>query len=136
MIICFGNLVRRTVEAYIDDIVVKTRRSEGLIHDLRTFDRLKANGIKLNPKKCLRCPGGHVAWLLGFRAGYRGQSRKSFGHHKYGAHTGSQGSTVSHGVHVLPQSLRVAPRGVRVTALQATEEGRPLQMVGRGAGGA
>lgn len=34
--------------------MVKTKQSEGLVSDLGlTFDRLKANNIKLNPKKCL-----------------------------------------------------------------------------------
>lgn len=51
MIKCFGNLIGRTVEAYVDDIMVKTRWSEGLVPDLREmFDKLKANGIKLNPE--------------------------------------------------------------------------------------
>jgi hypothetical protein len=50
MIKCFSDLIERTVDAYIDDIMVKTRQSEGLICDLReTFDKLKANDIKLNP---------------------------------------------------------------------------------------
>jgi hypothetical protein len=51
MIKYFGDLVDRFVEAYVDDIVVKTRRSEGLVTNIRlTFERLKANDIKLNPK--------------------------------------------------------------------------------------
>lgn len=51
MIKCFGDLVRGVVEAYIDDIMVKTRWSEGLVSDLKLmFDRLKSNDIKLNPK--------------------------------------------------------------------------------------
>jgi hypothetical protein len=34
--------------------MVKTKQSEGLVSDLGlTFDRLKANNIKLNPKKYL-----------------------------------------------------------------------------------
>jgi hypothetical protein len=52
MIECFDNLIERVVEAYIDDIVVKTRWSEGLVVDRGlTFERLKANDIKLNPQK-------------------------------------------------------------------------------------
>ena len=54
MIKCFSDLIGRTMEAYVDDIVVKTRWFEGHIHDLtETFDRLKANGIKLNNEKCV-----------------------------------------------------------------------------------
>jgi hypothetical protein len=63
MIKCFSDLIGRTMEAYVDDIMVKTRRFEGHIHDLiETFDRLKANSIKLNNEKCVfGVSRGHVA---------------------------------------------------------------------------
>jgi hypothetical protein len=65
MVKCFGNLVGITIEAYVNDIVVKTRRSKGLIHDLReAFERLKANDIKLIPEKCVFGILGGM--LLGF----------------------------------------------------------------------
>jgi hypothetical protein len=35
MIKYFGDLIGRTVEAYVDTIMVKTERSEGLVHNLR-----------------------------------------------------------------------------------------------------
>lgn len=42
------------MEAYVDDIVVNTRQTKSFVHDLReTFDKLKANSIKLNPGKCV-----------------------------------------------------------------------------------
>jgi hypothetical protein len=41
------------MEAYVDDVVVKTREEEGLISDLaETFDKLRKFKIKLNPEKC------------------------------------------------------------------------------------
>jgi hypothetical protein len=47
----FGDHIGRTVEAYVDDIVVKTRKADDLVNDLRTvFDCLRANGVKLNPE--------------------------------------------------------------------------------------
>jgi hypothetical protein len=50
MIKCFGDLIEGIMEAYVDNIVVKTRRSEGLMSDLRmTFDRLIAKYIKTKP---------------------------------------------------------------------------------------
>jgi hypothetical protein len=49
----FGDHIGRTVEAYIDDIVVKTRKVDDLVSNLRVaFDFLRANGVKLNPEKC------------------------------------------------------------------------------------
>jgi hypothetical protein len=50
----FGEHIGRTVEAYVDDIVVKTRKASDLLSDLETtFRCLKAKGVKLNPEKCV-----------------------------------------------------------------------------------
>jgi hypothetical protein len=50
----FGDHIGRTVEAYVDDIVVKTRKANDLVNDLCiAFDYLRANGVKLNPEKCV-----------------------------------------------------------------------------------
>jgi hypothetical protein len=50
----FGDHIGRTVEAYVDDIVIKTRKADDLVSDLRiVFGCLRANGVKLNPKKCV-----------------------------------------------------------------------------------
>jgi hypothetical protein len=50
----FGDHIGRTVEAYVDDIVVKTRKTNDLVSDLHlAFDFLRASGVKLNPEKCV-----------------------------------------------------------------------------------
>jgi hypothetical protein len=50
----FGDHIGRTVEAYVDDIVVKTRKVDDLVNDLRVaFDCLRVNGVKLIPEKCV-----------------------------------------------------------------------------------
>jgi hypothetical protein len=49
-----GDHIGWTVEAYVDDIVVKTRNADDLVGDLRiAFVCLRANGVKLNPEKCV-----------------------------------------------------------------------------------
>ncbi|MCQ8064005.1 reverse transcriptase family protein, partial [Salmonella enterica] len=54
MLKCFGDLIGRTVEAYVDDIVVKSRKSDQLIPDLElAFERLRDKHIKVNPEKCI-----------------------------------------------------------------------------------
>ena len=41
MLKCFGDLIGRTVEAYVDDIVVKSKRANKLVSDLeQTFTKL------------------------------------------------------------------------------------------------
>jgi len=54
MLHVFGGHIGSTVEAYIDDIVVKSKRQGDLIQDLKTaFDCLRTNNIKLNLEKCV-----------------------------------------------------------------------------------
>jgi ribonuclease HI len=67
----FGEHIGRTVEAYVDDIIVKTRKASDLIFDLEvTFRCLKAKSVKLNPKKCVF--GVPRGMLLGFIVSKRG----------------------------------------------------------------
>jgi hypothetical protein len=54
MLKCFGNLISETVEAYVVDIIVMSKKTDQLVADLeKTFTKLQANGIKLNPEKCI-----------------------------------------------------------------------------------
>jgi hypothetical protein len=67
----FGNRIGRTVEAYVDDIIVKTRKADDLVNDLCVvFDCLRANGVKLNPKKCVF--GVPRGMLLGYIVSQQG----------------------------------------------------------------
>jgi hypothetical protein len=66
-----GAQMGRKVEAYVDDIVVKTRESHTFIKDLEeAFANLRKVNIKLNPAKCaFGVPSGK---LLGFLVSHRG----------------------------------------------------------------
>jgi hypothetical protein len=67
----FGDHIGRTVEAYVDDIVIKTRKADNLVDDLRiAFGCLRANGVKLNPEKCVF--GVPRGMLLGYIVSQRG----------------------------------------------------------------
>jgi hypothetical protein len=67
----FGNHIKRTVEEYVDDIVVKTRKADDLVDDLRiAFGCLRANRVKLNPEKCVF--GAPRGMLLGYIVSQRG----------------------------------------------------------------
>ena len=53
MLKCFRDLIGRTVEAYVDNIVVKSNWANHLVADLeQTFAKLRANSIKLILEKC------------------------------------------------------------------------------------
>ena len=65
MLKCFGDLIGRTVEAYVDDIVVKSKQVDQVMADLeQTFTKLQANGIKLNPEKCIFGVPRGMCWVL------------------------------------------------------------------------
>jgi hypothetical protein len=67
----FGEHIDRTVEAYVDDIVVKTGKASDLLSDLETtFKCLRAKGVKVNPEKCVF--GVPRGMLLGFIVSERG----------------------------------------------------------------
>jgi hypothetical protein len=67
---CFKKQLNKNVEAYVDDVVVKTRNSDTLIADLEeTFASLREYQWKLNPNKCVfGVPSGK---LLGFIISHR-----------------------------------------------------------------
>jgi hypothetical protein len=67
----FGEHIGRTVEAYVDDIIVKTRKTSDLLSDLEvTFRSLEAKGVKPNPEECVF--GVPRGMLLGFIVSERG----------------------------------------------------------------
>jgi len=71
MLQVFGDLIGRTVKAYIDDIMIKSRKASGLVANLdETFRCLRAKGIRLNPEKCIF--GVPRSMLLGFIVSERG----------------------------------------------------------------
>jgi hypothetical protein len=66
-----GAQMGRNAEAYVDDIIIKTRESHTFIEDLeKTFANLRKVNIKLNPTKCtFGVPSGK---LLGFLMSHHG----------------------------------------------------------------
>jgi hypothetical protein len=63
--------IGRNIEAYIDDIVVKSEKHVDLLDDLKeTFDNLRNFKMMLNPKKCVF--GVSSGKLLGYMVSSRG----------------------------------------------------------------
>ncbi|GKB16137.1 reverse transcriptase domain-containing protein [Tanacetum coccineum] len=49
----FSKQIRRNLEAYVDDMVIKSTSEEGMLSDIQeTFERFRSINMKLNPKKC------------------------------------------------------------------------------------
>src|SRR6266498_5864760 len=68
---CLHDQLGRNIEAYVDDVVIKSRVKEDLISDLsEMFTNLRRFRWKLNPEKCVfGVPSGK---LLGFIVSYHG----------------------------------------------------------------
>jgi len=68
---CLHKQIGRNAEAYVDDIVVKSKTQNDLLVDLQeTFDNLREYRMKLNPEKCVF--GVPLGKLLGFIISQRG----------------------------------------------------------------
>jgi hypothetical protein len=62
---CLADHWGKRVEAYVDDVVIKTENSEIFIEDLQlVFNSLRCYRWKLNPEKCVF--GVPTVKLLGF----------------------------------------------------------------------
>ena len=67
----FKKQIRRNVEVYVDDMLVKSIKEEDYLDDLReTFNTFRQYHMKLNPSKCaFRVSSGK---FLGFIVSHRG----------------------------------------------------------------
>jgi hypothetical protein len=74
----FGEHIGPTVEAYVDDIIVKTKKVDNLVNDLDVaFKSLWAKNIKLNPKKCIfGVPRGMLLWFIVSERGIKANLEK------------------------------------------------------------
>ena len=67
----FDDMLRKNVKCYVDDLVVKSRKSKDHLQDLcRVFDRLRTYQLKMNPLKCAF--GVTSGKFLGFIVQHRG----------------------------------------------------------------
>jgi hypothetical protein len=69
--IVLENQIGRNIEAYIDDIVVKSKKHGDLLDDLKeTFNNLRKYKMMLNPKKYVFDMS--LGKLLGYMVSFRG----------------------------------------------------------------
>jgi hypothetical protein len=100
MLHVFGEHIGPTVEVYIDDIVVKTKKVSNLINDLDVaFKCLMAKNIKLNPEKCVfGVPRGMLLGFIVSECGIEANPEKIAAITKNGPYPRSKGRTEGHGL--------------------------------------
>ena len=67
----FAHQIRRNIQVYLDNMLVKSIREDDHLDDLKeTFDTIRSYNMKLNPSKCsFRVTAGK---FLGFMVSQRG----------------------------------------------------------------
>ena len=75
---CLQEQIWKNVEAYIDDVVVKSKTTDTLISDLtKTFNALKVYRWKLNPTNCIfGVPSGILLGNIVSRHGIKANPEK------------------------------------------------------------
>jgi hypothetical protein len=70
---CLANQIGRNIHAYVDDIVIMSKKQDGLIADLQeTFDNLRKYNMMLNPTKCIfGVPAGQLLGFIVFHCGIK-----------------------------------------------------------------
>jgi hypothetical protein len=127
----FGDHIGRTVEAYVDDIVVKTRKASDLLSDLEiTFRCLKAKSVKLNLEKCVF--GVPQGMLLRFIIPERGIEANLEKIAEHGTHQRFERSTKGHGMPCGSEPLHLAPWQERIALVPPLKESRALHLDSRG----
>ena len=107
---CLDQQIGHNVEAYIDDVVVKTKTADNLIADLKeTFANLNKYRWKLNPSKCIfGVPSGI---LLGYIVSAHGiePNPDKVSHHQHETANMHQGYTETYRLHGCFKPLHIAP---------------------------
>ena len=83
MNLIFHDLIGKTVEVYIDDVVVKSKTRSGHLADLEeAFKRMRKHKLKMNPKKCaFGVSAGNFSRLLSPPKRDRSRQEQGAGHH-------------------------------------------------------
>jgi hypothetical protein len=133
----FWELIGRIIEAYVDDIVVKLRKTGDLVPNLtEVFQKLQQHGVKLNPEKCIF--GVPMGMLLGFAVSERGievNPEKISAIMDMGR-SRTERRTTCHGMPCSSEPLHSTTQKAQPTTVQADEEVRPLHMDPRSTRGA
>ena len=109
---CLDQQIGCNIEAYIDNVVVKSKTTNNLIVDLEEmFANLKRYRWKLNPSKCIfGVPSGILLGYIVSTPWHRVQPRQGLRHPQHEMTNMRQGYTEAYRLHGCFKSLHIAPR--------------------------
>nr|GEW36178.1 reverse transcriptase domain-containing protein [Tanacetum cinerariifolium] len=89
-----GKEIRRNLEAYVDDMMIKSMSEEDMLQDIQeTFDRFKLVNMKLNPKMLFWCRRRPVFRKFHNKTRNKGQPIEGQGSHRFGTTTNAKRGT-------------------------------------------
>ena len=109
---CLDQQISHNVEAYIDDVVIKSKTANNLITDLEeTFANLKRYRWKLNPLKCIfGVPSGILLGYIISARGIEPNPDKGLHHHQHETANMHQGYTETYRLYGCFKLLHITPR--------------------------
>jgi hypothetical protein len=126
----------KRVEAYVDDVVIKTENLESFIEDLQlVFNSLRRYRWKLNPEKCVF--GVPTGKLLRFSVSHRGiepNPEKIEAIMRNGSATIAEQGTEAYWMHGSPKQIHIKARRERHAILQVAQKGGQVSVNHRGTG--
>jgi hypothetical protein len=125
---CFKKQLNKNVEAYMDDVVVKTRNSDTLIADLEeTFASLREYQWKLNPNKCVYARTFEKITRLHHQPlWHRSQPREDLRHYQDESSHLHQRCAEAHLVHGGPEQIYLETWRTGATLLETTQAPRKV----------
>jgi hypothetical protein len=124
------------VEAYVDDVVIKTENSENFIEDLRlVFNSLRRYRWKLNPEKCVfEVPAGKLLGFIVSHQGIEANPDKIEAIMKMEAPRSQKEGSTTYRMYGSPEQIHIQVGRKRFTILQATQEGGQVSVDFRSTG--
>jgi hypothetical protein len=133
---CLADHWGKRVEAYVDDVVIKTENSENFIEDMQLiFNSSRRYRWKLNLEKCVfGVPAGKLLRFIVSHQGIEANLEKNRGHHENGSAAITEKGTEAYWMHGSPKQVHIKARGERHAILQIAQKGGQVSVDHRGTG--
>jgi hypothetical protein len=131
---CLADHWGKRVEAYVDDMVIKTENSENFIKDLQlVFNSMRRYRWKLNPeKRVFGVPAGKLLGLIVSHRGIEANPEKIDAIMRMEAPRSQKKVQRLTGLHGSPKQVHIKAGRKRPTVLQVTQEGGQVPVDFRG----
>jgi hypothetical protein len=121
MLKCFREIIGETVEAYVDDIIVKSKKVE--LASGRPGENFRETMSKRH-----QTLEGLAAWVHRLRAWHRSQPEEDLGHREARSNSEYKEGVADYEVARSAQPLHFTPRQMRLLPLSASKESQSVRV--------